>query len=1258
MPASPTQPMQMTDQLRRIVSRGTLRWRWLVAIEATSLLVALPLMCLWILFVLDNLLHLPAWARVAGSAAFVLGAVWGGHMLVRRWRRQWAMLTEDRVALAIERGAATNMQNRLINALQLGRASGEAARGANGAPQWDQAYCRAVVHENYDALQHMMIGQPTKFTRAGVSLALAAVAVSIGLSFWNLQPEYFSNAATRILLPLSNVEPIYRTRLEVAPGDVEISPGQSVPVRIYVHGVTPGSITISTRGGADGGQREQARLALSADQRAVTHMLENVHHDTRYSVIGGDYTAPRRGAYLITVLAKPKLRYVAATIHRPAYLARDKQQPRTLKSRSGDLEAVFGSRAEVSFHLDQAVTSASLLLDRSNEHKNDRKIVSLTRKAEDVFAGEFAFENVSAYTLQVRIDETTHELGPYRVRVLGDEPPRLELSGISDGDDLDLDAVHPLSVRATDDHGLRDVQLCAWPVPAEHADGDEVTLPDTAPNVLDAWSGDGKQALDAEHDLLTPVLGGKEGDRFVIALRGRDHNPHRNDDWVTGELLTVRVVSEGSTLQLLYDQLLATEASIRAQSDGLNDVQNGLTPWLVKLDASSDVRWDDAEVLASLRDAMDKQAQAVRSLREKMAAAAKQVAAPANSLQVSLAMLADTEMVRLVRILDAVADREHPQQKRQALVDARTVIRRIDKSLERILGQHIQIRQDWELAHMIGYVEMLAKRQSTLANASARHAKSPPLSKVSEKVSELLPTSAARRQSEMGRLCTLASEALARMARHVGSDQETLSSSFAAASKSLKEPALTEAIKQSVADAKAGSWSSAASMQSDAAERLAAIHSALHEAKQRAVEQVFAQYQQRAESTVEEQGAIDQLSPGTSENLVTGDRSNASLDEIVRIARTAGDDKRHELDTNDWIRPSGTPGDADSATGENASEADHEQPFDQMRLSDRPGNQKSFPDSDGRPRSQGKLSLIDEPYQDLVGDLLETADDLREKYETYNLNAQGQGGVEGGTVSKNSGDLNAFSAAAATGNQKPPTHDVGGASRVGRGGGRAHGEVVGDKMRSMRGMDEAMQGQKRTAFQEGSIEEILTDDPQKDMATGYGGKQVDTEEVTSFSTKDRGKWDNVIAEKALGDAKKTQKIVERRGEPIDPEVAKMLRDLESDTEQVIERIKTVRKQFDELYLPTEHLDEVMDRLNANLDRLKEQPEPEVFRQQVQALDHVRSIASVYHHASSGFQMSLQRKQSLKGRILDERPQPALPGYEEAVHHYYEGLAQQ
>src|SRR5690606_8688147 len=64
------------------------------------------------------------------------------------------------------------------------------------------------------------------------------------------------------------------------------------------------------------------------------------------------------------------------------------------------------------------------------------------------------------------------------------------------------------------------------------------------------------------------------------------------------------------------------------------------------------------------------------------------------------------------------------------------------------------------------------------------------------------------------------------------------------------------------------------------------------------------------------------------------------------------------------------------------------QQFELLKLGKTPTGSISFPHQSDRQANRVK-PLVQEKFEDLVGELLEEADELKEKYDTYNLNYAG-----------------------------------------------------------------------------------------------------------------------------------------------------------------------------------------------------------------------------------------------------------------------------
>jgi hypothetical protein len=272
--------LAMAEQLRQVVLANARRWRRLLLLEGIGLGVAVPLAYLFLFVLLDNQVHLPIWGRVLACLGF-LGVV--GGLAYRLYRKSRTLrLSEDQVALAIERQTAGGIDNRLINSLQI-------ARGASvGAAELGELG-EAVVHENYTHLQEVRLPPSASARPALLRLGAAAALVLFGIICWVLWPSHFTNAASRLLLPFADITPIYRTVLEVEPGNVEAS--GDVTISIRVRGVWPDKLTVTRK--SLKGQRQVETIPVEGDKDTYLHTFLNVQESLTYVVQGGDYTVPR-----------------------------------------------------------------------------------------------------------------------------------------------------------------------------------------------------------------------------------------------------------------------------------------------------------------------------------------------------------------------------------------------------------------------------------------------------------------------------------------------------------------------------------------------------------------------------------------------------------------------------------------------------------------------------------------------------------------------------------------------------------------------------------------------------------------------------------------------------------------------------------------------------------------------------------------------------------------------------------------------------
>jgi hypothetical protein len=1211
--------------LRRLVGQNRRRWKVVIALEAVSLAVAAPLAYLWLVFFLDNQMHLPVAGRVLASAGFLAGVAWAGWLLARRWRS--LRLSEDEVALAIERHTPGQVHNRLINAVQIARDPTPARRQLS----------EAVVQENYERLQQMRLERAARLRPALCRLGLAVLLVGVGLGYALWQPDLLGNAAARIFLPLAEIDPLYRTRLEVSPGDVEAA--GDVTLRISIEGERPVSLTIFKR---QQGQLSSEVVPVPAGDGPVAYTFRDVTRDFTYAVRGGDFTSR---FFQVIVPQRASLARVRARYHYPAYTG---LADKTVESTGGDLEALQGTRAQVTFRFDQPVDRVGLVLSRPAVLRDKREPRPVHRQEDGrEHTAEILFEDVLGYRLEIgQGDRPAERTAPFAIRVLKDQPPKLELVGLEQRMEVQPDSVLPLQIFASDDFGLEKVGLFFRR--AVTAEGRSLGEDETWKAVAE-WPGQRKTSLRVGHELAVAGLGVAEGETVELALRGVDTDPHRQGTWTTGSIYQLAVGGEGVGLQLRYEQILRSEGQLKALARSEQEVLGKAVTWLRKLDGGGEVRWDDPKNVDALHAAIKALGQEQDQVQKAAGELARAMVAESGNVRIAVGLLADTEMARVIRILESVPTREQPQAKRAALADGRVTLERILRSLEDLHEQYAAFRSDWELSHMIPFTKMLAQRQTRLGEQSRQYG-----GRGAGTAEKLQRQSLGRRQQKILDLCQLIQPAFVGLGERLKEQDSTLAAAFQAGAATLAGEGLRLPLRQATQAVQAGRWAEAARQQAVAADLLTSLHARLRAAQLEAARKALAALKERAKSDLAAQKELEKLDPGSAERYVKDYPDNFKVEDLQRIWEVAGAKKSAAGKDEEPDFKNAPFDEVDRKVIELEKDSGVRQDPYVLKLGTEAEKTGAIKLYAGKDKNAVK-PFIQEKFDDLVGRLLNEADEMHKEYQKLNLSTN-RNNNDGGDIGKIGGRLNSTGAVTATGNKKPPTLEVGGVARTGRQGARAYGMVADDDTYNRKGRDQALEGQQEVADQAGRNKMRDTDENQKDTSTGVGGKRIASDD-THFSLHDAGKWKDEHT-KRLEKPQQKNYLVERQGDKLDPKVAALLRDMTSKQEQIIERLKAIKKELRNLYLPTEHLDELAAALEANLASLKERPEVDLFRMQMQALDRLSGALRVFRSASNSYQPSLPRERAIRGRVLDEPARPVLPGYEEAVKQYFLRLATQ
>ena len=219
-------------------------------------------------------------------------------------------------------------------------------------------------------------------------------------------------------------------------------------IRVRIEGERPETLTELRE---TNGKRRSEVVPVDGDAEEVEYAFRDIQQTTTYAVRGGDFTSPyyRIDVPTPSLLAMARVRYQF-----PDYT---RLPEKSVECAGGDLEALAGTVARITFVMDRDAESAALLLYRHGAEPQRQPLEALSPRE---FAGEIVFRHVTGYQLETsQPDQAPHRSNSYALRIHKDQPPKLELRGLERTSEATPDAVLPLSLVASDDYGLAKVGL-------------------------------------------------------------------------------------------------------------------------------------------------------------------------------------------------------------------------------------------------------------------------------------------------------------------------------------------------------------------------------------------------------------------------------------------------------------------------------------------------------------------------------------------------------------------------------------------------------------------------------------------------------------------------------------------------------------------------------------------------------------------------------------------------------------------------------
>lgn len=346
----------------------------------------------------------------------------------------------DDISLALAVGHYfSNVRDRLADALQVFQRQDQNREGYS--PELTDASLSDVDVETR-SLDFTKVADAVSVAKA---LKIAGVALATGLLIWLLFPVTLSNASYRLFNPSVDFSERAKIEFEITPGNAEVVKGEDVVLTARVYGEPIDALSLFLKN-EEAKEFEQIELK-EATSGEFTFTLENVREEHKYYMQAADV---KSSEYDIAVIERPLARNLQAKLIYPAY---SKLGSQYLDENVGDISALKGTTVELTLQTNKTLQDARIKFDDGSE-------VPMTISGQRV-SGKFALQRNGSYHFELRDQRDLSNASPieYRLSVVEDQHPLVEITFPGQDVDLGKDMIMPLSIEAQDDFGFTQIKL-------------------------------------------------------------------------------------------------------------------------------------------------------------------------------------------------------------------------------------------------------------------------------------------------------------------------------------------------------------------------------------------------------------------------------------------------------------------------------------------------------------------------------------------------------------------------------------------------------------------------------------------------------------------------------------------------------------------------------------------------------------------------------------------------------------------------------
>ncbi|HEX9654235.1 MAG TPA: DUF4175 family protein, partial [bacterium] len=430
------------QNLRHRIDRLRRRGKKLRLLEGALLFGSVVALVILTTLTVESLFHLGTQARATLLTIACLLATGAFVWWVSRPLLAWIFKPDypDNVRLALAVGNHfTNIKDRLADALQVfekhqANPEGYSLELADAS--------LADIADELKSVDFNVVERPDAARKFSKYFLSCAGALLIAFAVFH---SSLSNAAFRFMHPLTDFPKNTGAALRVSPGDLEVVKGETVMIEAQVVGAEISEATLSIK---PAGAKAYQQQALEAGaNRTFSYTIENIKEDVEYFVKAESNKSPD---YHITVVELPFVRNLQIRLTYPRYSRLGSQ---FLDENVGDISALKGTQVAWSIQTNKTVTEAKIIFNDGSENP-------LRISGQDL-SGAFTLMQSGSYHVQLTDKQDRASADPieYRLTVIDDQSPFVQITFPAQDMDLGEDMLLPLTIEAEDDFGFSKARI-------------------------------------------------------------------------------------------------------------------------------------------------------------------------------------------------------------------------------------------------------------------------------------------------------------------------------------------------------------------------------------------------------------------------------------------------------------------------------------------------------------------------------------------------------------------------------------------------------------------------------------------------------------------------------------------------------------------------------------------------------------------------------------------------------------------------------